>query len=690
MSIFCTRMQRALFVCLSGLSLVAGLVHAQVPLPIEPKLDAGASPTTLPPVVVTGNPLGSDLFDLAAPTSVAQGLRLRQTLAPTLGDTLANELGVSASSYGPNASRPVIRGLDGDRIRILQNGIGVLDASGASVDHAVGVEPLTIDRIEIVRGPATLLYGGNAVGGVVNVIDNRIATERLERSVMGAVDLRYGSAARERSQGVRLALGNDQLVLTANAFNRRAANLRIPDFARSRRERARDPRPIEDEPRGRLPNSDASGEGGGLGLSLLHPRGYNGVSYAQIDNRYGTVAEADVRIGLRQTRYDFAGEYRPSGLVRAVRYKAGYTDYAHTEYESFTNPGTKFSSSGFDSRIEVIHNRIAGLEGALGMQLKRFTFSAVGDEGFLPQTLTESASVFLFEQATLGAVKLSAGARAETVSVGAQEDARFGSELKRRFYPSNFAFGALWSIDREFALAANLAANRRAPTYQELFANGRHAATRAFELGDRGLGIERSTSVDLALRKRSGALTGSVGVFYNVFRNFVALAPTGGNDGDPANPLPIFAYRPVPAILKGVEAQVAYRAFERGGAVVAVELRGDLTRANNRDTGEPLPRIAPYRFGAGLVLNYASANARLEVTRWMGQNRVAGTEQPSDGFTMMNLTLGYELRTLRTQWELFVRGVNLLNEDARMHSSFLKEIAPLSGRGVVTGVRIAF
>lgn len=655
------------------------------------------SPTpTLAPVVVTATPLGSDLFDLVTPASVLEGARLRERMAPTLGEMLADEVGVSASGFGPNASRPIIRGLDGDRVRILQNGVGALDASATSVDHAVATEPLTTERVEILRGPATLLYGGNAVGGVVNVIDGRIVTERLGKSVEGSLDLRYGTAANERSEALRLRASDGRVVLSVDGFNRRTGDLKIPDFARSRRERERKPLAAgETEVRGSLVNSSSASDGGGLGLSVLHDRGYNGFAFSQTSHRYGTVAEPDVRIGMQQSRYEFAGEQRSDGFLRAIRYKAAYSDYQHVEYESFTQPATTFTNKGFDSRLEFVHNRVGVFEGAFGVQLQRFRFAALGDEGFLPRTNTAATAAFLYEEATFGAAKFTAGLRAESVEVGAEEDARFGGARTRRFAPKSGSLGALYTVARDYAVFSNVSYTERAPTYQELFANGRHIATRAFEVGDRELKLERSMAFDFGLRKRGGPLTGTVNVFYNRFRDFVTLVPNGTDDGDPVNPLPVFDYRHVPAVFRGLEGQLAYIAYERAGRRLTVDLRGDYTRARNRDTGEPLPRIAPHRFGGGISYQVDRTTARLDLMRVGAQNRVAENELPTDRSTMLNATISHTLRSggapgAGTEWTAYLRGVNLLNQEARSHTSFLKDVAPLSGRGVVVGLRGSF
>lgn len=665
-------------------ALFAGVAHAQSP---------SERSAELAPVVVTANPLESSLFDLAPSATVLEGQRLRLRAQSTLGETLGTEPGVTSTYFGPNASRPIIRGLDGDRIRILQNGVGMLDASAASFDHAVSVEPLLIDRAEIVRGPATLMYGGNAVGGVVNVVDGRIARERF-RGVTGAVEARYGSAASERTQVGRVDVGNGQLMLHADVFRRHTGDLRVPDYVRSARLRERSPLPADEEPRGRIPNSASLSDGAGVGASAVWDKGYTGVAASQYNSRYGTVAEPDVKIGLQQRRYELAGEIREIGsFVQALRYKSAYSDYQHIEYED-TQPGTTFNANGHNSRVELLHAPIGPMKGAFGLELQNFRFAALGDEAFLPRTRTQAVDAFIYEEIQLGALKLSGGGRLDRVDVRSSDDPAFGPSERRKFSPRSGAFGAVYALPQGYAVALQTSYTERAPTYQELFANGAHIATNAVEIGDASLRKERSQGVGVSLRKRTGVVTGAVGAFYNRFRNFVALTDTGAIDErDPADPdddLPIFAYRAVPAEFRGVEADAQWRAYEGAAGRLVLELRGDYTRAKNRDTGEPLPRIAPMRIGGAIAFQRGGLSARLDLLRAARQSRTATNELPTDGYTMVNATIAHRLRVVRTEFEVFLRGVNLLNEEARLHTSFLKDIAPLGKRGVVLGVRAGF
>lgn len=637
-------------------------------------------------VVVTASPLGRTLFELAAPVTVLADEELAFRQQATLGETLALQPGITSTYFGPNASRPVIRGLDGDRIRILQNGVGMLDASGTSVDHAVSSDPLTIKSVEVVRGPASLLYGSSAVGGVVNVIDNRIPDVRLESPVSGTVEGRYGSADSLRSGGAVVEGGHKGWNYHLDGFSRESEDLRIPGFARSERLRLLDPQPTEAE--NRLPNSAGKADGGAFGGSYIGTKGWIGASVSGFNNRYGTVAEPDVTIRLHQRRVDVAGEATdPFEKIKAIRFKLGVSDYKHTEYAG-PDVGTVFKNRGYDGRLEVTHAAIGRFEGAIGFQSQLSNFSASGDEAFLPATETLVNSGFVFEEVKFDKFRFEFGARLDHQDVTSSDDPNFGPGQSREFTTGSGSAGIVYTPTDVWSTALSVAYTQRAPNYQELFANGPHLATDAFEVGDPTLDPEHSLGLDLTFRKRTGFVTGSIGGFYNRFRNFIALSPTGGID--PVNNLPIFTYGGVPAEFYGGEAEVLFHLVETQPRQFHLELRADWVEASNRGTGEPLPRIAPLRFGGALIFKQHSFRARLEALRSDYQGRVAANETATDGHTLVNLGLSYGFGTGKVQWEAFVKGSNLLDEEIRGHSSFLKDIAPQAGRGATLGLRASF
>lgn len=680
-------------------------VHAQVS-------SNNAAPVTLKEVVVTGNPLGSELFELAAPVSVLGGQQLFLQRKSTLGETLNELPGVSSTGFGPNASRPVIRGLDGDRIRILQNGAGTLDASSLSFDHAVSIDPLVVERAEVVRGPAALFYGGSAVGGVVNVIDNRIPQYAV-KGVSGRAEGRFGGAESEKAGAVVLEAGNGSLALHVDVYSRDTDDLKIKGFARSARLRAADPQPVEAQ--GKLPNSASKSDGGAFGLSHTWANGYVGISRSGFNSQYGTVAEPNVTIDMQSSRWDVAGEIRELGsVIKALKFKVSNTDYEHTELDAGV-PATVFRNKGNDLHFEATHGKLGPLQGAFGVQFTGFNFSALGAEAFVPSTNTNAKSGFIYEELPLGALKLTFGGRHERTEVRSEGggavpfgavNPRFDPAQSRTFNGNSGALGAVWSFTPGLALAVNGAYTERAPTYYELFANGPHAATGSYELGNTTFGKEKSKAVDVTLRMKSGKHSGTIGVFQNRFKNFVTLFNTGntrGADGELNPPdagdgtslntgeeiLPEFAYRAVPARFRGVEGEGRFRVLERGGNLDLL-VNASYVRAEDQSTGQPLPRIAPWRYGLGLDYRQDRLGARLDATFYSNQDRVAAGELPTDGYTMLNAAVTYRLPAAGMRLEAFLRGVNLLNEEARNHASFLKDIAPQGRRSGQVGIRGQF
>lgn len=706
------RCNRSRIACALACAL-ATLSQAQTPT-LKPPAGSAGNPVQLPPVVVTANPLGSELFSLASPVSVLAGEDLFVLRSTTLGGMVDGLPGVSATGFGPNSSRPVIRGLDGDRIRILQNGTGVLDASSLSNDHAVPVDPLIVERVEVVRGPAALLYGGSAVGGVVNVIDNRIPQEAVQ-GARGRAEMRFGGADSERSGGAVLELGNGRFALHLDAHTRDTDDLRIKGSNVSARRLAQDPSLTVVQ--GTLPNSASSSSGGAIGGSVNWDRGYLGVSYSGFDSRYGTVAEPEVTIDMTSRRWDLAGELRDLGAaVTGVKIKLSSTDYRHTELDAGV-PATEFRNKGHEARIEARHGNIGLLKGAFGVQLNRFDFSALGAEAFVPATQTDSKALFAYEELALGKLTITFGGRHERTEVSSEGGGatpfggagpRFDPAQTRTFSGNSGALGGVYRLTPALALAVNGTLTQRAPTYYELFANGPHAATGAYEVGDTTLARERSRSLDAALRVRSGPHSGSISVFATRFSNFIGVFNSGntrGADGELNPPdagdgtslntgeeiLPELAYRTVPARFRGAEAEGRFRLLDRGGTLDLLA-KADYVRAEDRSTGLPLPRIAPRRFGIGVDYRVGGFGARVDALWVSAQNRVSANELPTDAYTMLNTALTYRTRlpAPAADLEFFLRGVNLLNEEARNHVSFLKDIAPLGRRSAQLGVRAQF
>ncbi|WP_239251132.1 TonB-dependent receptor, partial [Candidatus Nitrotoga sp. M5] len=414
-----------------------------VPQQVVGKAQTEHADVHLQPVVVTANPMGSALIDLVSPVSVLSGKELSFRQESTLGETLSKLPGISSTYFGPNASRPVIRGLDGDRVRIMQNGVGMLDVSALSPDHATAVDPLLVDRIEVVRGPAALMYGGAAVGGVVNTLDNRIPQYSID-GYTGRVEPRIGGAANERSGAAVLEAGNGLVAIHADIASRQTDDLRIPGFARSNQQRALDD-PAVEQSKGRLTNSSSSSDSGAVGASLTFDEGYLGLSYSDLKTNYGSVAEPDVRVDMNSKRLGVAGEVRELGsFVQEVKFKYNHTDYLHNELED-GEIATTFKNKGYETRIDATHAKLGPFTGAFGVQLSNTDSSALGEEAFLPQVNTDTKALYIYEEAKFGNVKLTAGGRNEHTTVDSAGDSptttRFGAAQARKFSANSGALG---------------------------------------------------------------------------------------------------------------------------------------------------------------------------------------------------------------------------------------------------------
>ncbi|MEO7338902.1 MAG: TonB-dependent receptor [Caldimonas sp.] len=650
------------------------------------------APATLPPVTVTGNPLGSS--ELTVPVTTLSGPALVLRRGSTLGETLDQLPGVSSSYFGPNASRPIIRGQDGDRIRILSNSGASLDASSLSNDHAVAIDPLVVERIEVLRGPAALLYGGSAVGGVVNTIDNRIPRATLGAPT-GAVELRLGGASSQRGAGALLETGGSGFAVHADAFWRRTDDLKVPAFDR--------PVAGATERRSTIVNSASKADGGALGGSLIFDQGYLGVSVDTYRTTYGTVAEEDVTIRMNRDKLGLAGEWRDlGGPFKTLRGQVHLTDYEHREIEGSGDVATTFRNRGTESRFELEHKpfSVAGgtLGGVLGLQTGNSRFSALGEEAFVPGTRTVQTAGFVHEELGLGRTKLTFGGRLERTRVDSAGDAapsapRFGAAQSRSFDTGSVAAGGLLNLAAQWQLSANLAYTERAPTFYELYADGVHVATAAYERGNSAMAKEHGTNLDVALHWKQGANKVRVGAFASRFKNYIALLRTGELDFVDAggDSFPVYAFSGVSARFTGFEVDGTWRAFG-GASTLDVDARMDLVRATNESNGEPLPRIAPRRIMLGTSYTAGPWFGRAEVVNVARQARVPGDDAPTGGYTLLNLSGSYRLRLGSTDAMLFAKLDNLGNRLAynAVTISTVRGLAPLAGRSLSAGVRVSF
>lgn len=665
---------------------ISSFAHAQT----SPAPAPAPATTTLAPVVVTGNPLGN--ADLAAPVSVLAGDALVLRRGSTLGETLDGLPGVSQTSFGPNASRPIIRGLDGERVKMLDNGNTSFDASTLSYDHAVPIDPLVIDRIEVLRGPAALFYGGSAIGGAVNTIDNRIPRQPLQ-GLSGAAEARVGGAANERGGAALVEAGNGQFVLHADVFGRDTDELRVPKY-----------QPVEGgealPETDRVRNSASRTKGGAVGGSVFFDRGFAGLSVDTYDSTYGVVAEPDVTIKMKRDRVGFAGELRDLGIVKTLRASAHHTDYEHKEIEGTGEVGTTFKTRGNELRLEAEHAPIGPFKGVVGLQVENTDFSALGEEAFVPTTRTDKQSLFALEEYGWVGGTLQGGLRAEHVKVESDGDAdgadpKFGGPASRSFSLASASLSNVYKLDTAWSVTGALSYTERAPTSFELYANGVHAATGTFERGDPNLGAEKGTNLDVALAWKDGPNRLRVGGYVTNFSRYISLDATGNDIVEDGETFPEYQFRGVRARLYGLELEGNRRVFDASGWTLDANGKLDWTRGNNRDTGEALPRLAPLRATVGLDAGWGLWTGRAELQGVDRQTRVPSTDRETAGYGLVNLSLSRRF-TFGASGDddgvAFLKLTNVGDKLAYSASSIdtIRGLSPLAGRAVQAGVRVNF
>jgi iron complex outermembrane receptor protein len=639
----------------------------------------------LPSVAVTGNPLGVGSDELVVPVSVLNGRELSLRREGTLGETLNGIPGVTATQFGPNASRPVIRGLDAERVRIMQNGVGVLDASSLSFDHAVAIDPLIIEQIDVVRGPAALLYGGSAVGGVVNAIDHRIPTEKVE-GITGRAETRFGGPDSTRNGAAVVDVGNGQFAIHGDVYTRETSDTNINGFAVSSRKNKADGTLREN--RGKLVNSSADADGGALGASLTFDTGYIGASFSNFNSNYGTVAEEAVRIDMKSKRWDIASEFKEIGsVIDRVKFRMAHTDYEHVELED-GEVGTTFNNRGLEASIEAGHAKLGNLTGVIGFQFGNTNFEALGEEAFVPSVNTQNKAVYLYEELGLSDSeqrkhKITFGGRLGHTSVDSKDNATFGTGQHSNFNPNSFAVGGLYSINDYWSLTSNLSHNERAPSYFELYANGAHIATGQFEVGNSHFDKEKSNGIDAQVRWKDAKNSLSLGAYYTRFSNFIGLFDTGNIE--PISGLPEAQFTAVPAVFKGLEAEGKFNIANN----LDLTVRGDYVHARDKRNNDYLPRISPLRLGAGLQYQLNRFSARLDVLHAFKQSNTADNELKTDGYTNVTGLVAYKL-PVKFNVELFAKASNLLNDEIREHASFLKDISLAGERSLTIGARADF
>lgn len=653
-----------------------------------------ADPVELDPVVVSASGLAKQSHEMTTPVAVMEGDELVLRREATLGETLESLPGVRSSSFGAGAARPVIRGLDGARVKVLSDGIELLDASTISPDHAVTSEPLLAERIEVLKGPATLLYGGGAIGGVVNVIDKKVPTYVPANGYEGELELRANSAANEAAGVFGITAGSGNFAVRAEGTKRQADEYEIPGS--------------QDKQTGSYNDTDSFN----LGASFIGERGYIGMAYGEQNNRYGLLGhehaechidatewhcgdhdedeEGDDHDGhedengsvpyvdMRQKRWDLRGELSdPLAGFELARLRVGHSDYHHDEIEG-GEVGTRFNNDATDARLELTHLPLFGWRGVVGAQTLRRDFEALGEEAYVPATLTRNHGLFLLEEYTAGAWRYELGLRHEW------QDVEANGQRDTDHSGTSVSAGAVWTFAPEYSLGFSLSRSQRLPTAEELYANGPHAATRTVELGNVDLEEETSHNAEVTLRKFAGRTTFSFSLFRNEVNDFIYAADTGHDIGGGYREI---EYLQRDAVLTGAEGEVRFQATDS----TTFTLFGDHVRGKLKNGGGDLPRIPADRLGVRVDQRFTTVlNGQLELYRVQRQDDLANYETETGGYNMLGAGLSYSGSLNQTDYLLYLKGNNLLDEKARQHTSFIKDDVLLPGRNLTVGMRLAF
>jgi len=724
------------------------------------------APSVMEVIDVHATPLHTSTIESALPVNVIAADELKQKHASTLGETLKNEVGVHSNYYGPTSSSPIIRGLDGPRVMITQNGLDVGDASRVGPDHVVSSETSTAEQVEVLRGPATLFYGSGAIGGVVNVVDKRVPTE-IDNQIDFMVQ--HNDVADENEASIAINTGEGNVAFHFDGFMRESNDYKIPGVAELADDHhdhdgheeldAHDDHEEHeehgDENSGKLANSASKSSGFTVGTSYLLDNGFVGVSFGRMEREYGIPGhvhghhedeheeehgdhedeheehgeEAEsVKGDLVQNRYQLLSELNfEDSFINKLASKIAYTDYQHQEIEN-GEVGTQFSNDMLEARFDLHHQAYNGWKGAWTFHYKNSDFEAVGEEAFTPPSETESVAVAWLEEKHFDDVLLQLGLRAEHVTINAHQHEEHDDDhgehdeheeiefSDQSFTPISASAGIVWDYQQGYNIGFSTSFSQRAPSSSELFSNGPHIGTNTYEVGalyeveahgdhahieymDKDIDLETSYNVDLTWRKFDGDFGFVVSAFYNHIKDYFYQQDTGffmedghahGGDheddhGEAEEGLPIFAYQQDDVDMYGVEAQFIYQINDEWQTTVF----GDYINAQLTDGGY-LPRIPPMRLGG--QLNYQTNNygAELSVMHYFEQDNIAETETVTDAYTIVDAHFNYYLEGIGNDLVFFVKGQNLTDEEARVHSSFLKNVAPLPGRGFSVGIRGSF
>jgi len=645
-----------------------------------------ATPEAVPPVasapqvrpvetiVVTASSLGDRSDAISQGVAVInRGEALQASISGGIGETLAGIPGVRSTFYGVNASRPIVRGLGEDRIRLVLNGLQGIDASTISPDHAPAIDGLDAEGIEVLKGPAALRYGGNAVGGVVNIVDGRLPTKLPEKPLAGEIFLAGSTAEDAGTAAFKLVGTRGAGFLRVDGFRREGQDYKIPGFSQTAALRA----VTGDETEGTAFNT--RGEIWALGGSVARITDKTSLALAtrQTKSKYGIPGE-EAFIELSQTRYDFQASIKDLGFLDTLTFSITTGDYTHSEIEFDGAIGTVFTNEGYEGRLEARHRSIGALDGVFGLQFAANDFAAEGDEAFILPVTIETVGAFWVERFNRDNWGAEVGARYE------QRDYS-GLAGARTFDLGSLSASAFLKPVDGLRLSLNAGYTERAPTEVELFADGPHAATQAFEIGDANLKTETATSLEGVARWQIGGATIDFNVWRSSFDGFIAFNPTNQIEDD----LPVFLVSQKDATLTGAELHVAWAFGEIGGWSVVGDGGVDTVRGSYDGSGA-IARMPPAMVTLGLEAKSQQMRVRAEVQSFAEQTRTAAFETKTNGSTALNALWSWRPVQSNDRIELTFEGRNLTNEDIREHTSFLKDYLPKPGRSIRVSLKGSF
>ena len=678
-------------------------------------------------LVVESSPLDTKLNQYTQGVNILEQDNLDKARGATIAETLCDIPGVAESFFGPNANRPIIRGLDKNRVRMLQNGVDTFDVSAQSEDHAVPIDPLLVERIEVLRGSSALSYGTSSIGGTVNVIDRSIPTQPFGRTG-ASVRSSYNSVNEGWNYGAIGFTGNDSWSFQINGSTQDFENYDAPDgFIKP-----------DGTASSMVENSYGDSSTIGLGGARHWDGGYAGFSFTNYENTYGVPGEEGAKTELESDRFEARSELEinDSEWLTGVELNFGYGDYLHAEshieeeheehegeeegHDEHGDEPTKYFREGWEGRVAFKHE-LGDLRGSLGFhglfdELKidgeKTIFTGGLDEengdklyNKITNEDSKKLAIFLVEEYSLNdKTTLNGGVRWEYYDRKIDTNV---SDINLDDSTVSGSVGFTYELNEGWNLSSNLNYTERLPDTAELYSFGEHHATHAFEIGNPNLDKETATGIEVILRKTIGKVTGQVSAFHTKFDDYIfteARAHDEEEEGE--HELTKMEYVAVDAEFQGIEAEIDWLALENPGWSMLLSAYGDVLRGKNKTENTHLPRIAPARLGVGFEIQADKLTFGMDLTRVFKQSRIPVHEEegdheeeeeehgetPTAAYSMLNAYASYDLSFGDTEGELFIRGNNLMDELGYNHTSpaTIKRYAPHPGASLEVGLGFDF